>query len=228
VREMARVLRPGGLLIVTVPNVAYWRRRLELLLLGRWNPLGDNRAVLEPWRDPHIRFFNRGSMRRMIASADLPPIVVGGHGSAMLIRLPEVAIAALARVFPSLFGERLHAVARGQVLPRKSSASFASQVSVARTTWRSVAGPELTEQDAIPPKIAPPPTPPAGTEADPRTVVMAWPPRPSPPGTGPWASGRSARRLPDDARAALLGARDGQCCSMPCPSGSTSRPSLGT
>ena len=31
VAEMHRVLEPGGVLIATVPNVAYWRRRLDFL-----------------------------------------------------------------------------------------------------------------------------------------------------------------------------------------------------
>ena len=38
--EMARVLRPGGLLIVTVPNVAYWRRRVDMALSGTMEPSG--------------------------------------------------------------------------------------------------------------------------------------------------------------------------------------------
>lgn len=33
--EIVRVLRPGGKLLATVPNIAYWRRRVDLMFLGR-------------------------------------------------------------------------------------------------------------------------------------------------------------------------------------------------
>jgi SAM-dependent methyltransferase len=47
-REMARVLRPGGVLIVSTPNVLNLRSRLRYLLFGFFNmfgplPLGDDR-----------------------------------------------------------------------------------------------------------------------------------------------------------------------------------------
>src|SRR5262245_409588 len=46
--EMYRVLKVGGTLVTTVPNVAYWRRRLELLFLRYWNAVGDNRSQQAP------------------------------------------------------------------------------------------------------------------------------------------------------------------------------------
>jgi SAM-dependent methyltransferase len=126
VREMARVLRPSGLLTVTVANVAYWRRRVDMVLLGRWNPVGDDPAVSEPWRDPHIRFFHPGSMRRMIATVSLSPIEVGGHSGGLIRDVPWLSrrfrhreasrpYRWLERALPSLFGASLHAVARQDV-----------------------------------------------------------------------------------------------------------------
>ena len=67
--EARRVLRTGGRYVVTVPNVAYWRSRLDLALLGRWHPGGDDRSVAEPWRDPHLRFFTPRSMQAMLECA---------------------------------------------------------------------------------------------------------------------------------------------------------------
>jgi SAM-dependent methyltransferase len=120
--DISRVLRPGGVLIVTVPNVAYWRRRIDLALLGRWNPLGDNLAVVQPWRDPHLRFFNPGSLRRMLTSVGFHPVTVGGHGGSLVRDVPWIGrklwrgkssrlYRTAERAAPSLLAYRLHAVA---------------------------------------------------------------------------------------------------------------------
>jgi methionine biosynthesis protein MetW len=123
VREMFRVLRPGGVLIATTPNVAYWRRRVDLALLGRWNPFGYSLAVEQPWADPHIRFFNRGALERLLAIGGFTGITVGGHEGSLLGDLPwiggrlraaeaSVVYRALEDRQPALFGCFLHAVAR--------------------------------------------------------------------------------------------------------------------
>lgn len=69
VEEFRRVLAPGGTLIASVPNIAYWVRRVELGLFGRFNPYGDSESVERPWRDPHIRFFARGTIKEMLHAA---------------------------------------------------------------------------------------------------------------------------------------------------------------
>lgn len=122
-REARRVMVPRGSLIVTTPNVAYWRRRLDLGLLGRWNPLGYGQAVAEPWADPHIRFFNPGSLRRLLAKTGYQVEQLGGHGGSIAGDLPWLGHALfpygaraswpyrrLEELTPSLFGCFLHAV----------------------------------------------------------------------------------------------------------------------
>lgn len=120
VREFHRVLRPEGILFVTLPNVAYWRRRLELLLLGRFDPLGDELSIEQPWRDPHIRFFNLRTLERMLHECGFRP-EAHGYAGAFLADFPKVGrvldgrSSALYRWaegrLPNLLGRRIYTVA---------------------------------------------------------------------------------------------------------------------
>jgi methionine biosynthesis protein MetW len=122
VRESARVLAPGGVAIYATPNIAYWRRRLELAAFGRWNPFGDERSVEEPWRDPHIRFFTERTLQLMLSAAGFTEIWVGGYHGALLADIPIVRRLARRRSsaayrtaenrLPSLLALHLLAVAR--------------------------------------------------------------------------------------------------------------------
>ncbi len=98
-REITRILKPGGLFVATVPNVAYWRTRLELAI-GRWNPMGDMLSVKAPWRDPHIRFFTIPSMRRFIQASDLSLVHVGGQNGGVFKSLPYLRRFAKLRASP--------------------------------------------------------------------------------------------------------------------------------
>lgn len=119
--EALRVLAPRGVYLVSVPNVAYWRRRLELGLLARWNPFGDDLSAREPWRDPHIRFFTPKTLRRMLQVAGFSVSAVDGVGGYFLPDLPGVRrlvrqksswpYRVLEQSSPTLFGSHLHAVA---------------------------------------------------------------------------------------------------------------------
>lgn len=137
VQEVSRVLRPGGVVLLTTPNIAYWRLRIDMLFRGRWNPLGDTLAVDEPWRDPHIRFFTTSSIRGMLESAGLEVMDVGGIKGRFLMSLPGAqstfgrrfsgdsswVYRKLERRFPSLLSNRLFGVARKPLVAPLGDAS---------------------------------------------------------------------------------------------------------
>lgn len=79
VREIRRVLKPGGRALLSVPNTGFYTTRIELLLTGHFNPRGSpvtQRAY--PWRDPHVRFLSFRSMRAMLVEAGLVVLRTGG------------------------------------------------------------------------------------------------------------------------------------------------------
>jgi 2-polyprenyl-3-methyl-5-hydroxy-6-metoxy-1,4-benzoquinol methylase len=57
VNEMKRVLRPGGALVITTPNMASLGRRLYLLF--GLNPYLEASLTYPPWVSGHVRFFTR-------------------------------------------------------------------------------------------------------------------------------------------------------------------------
>jgi 2-polyprenyl-3-methyl-5-hydroxy-6-metoxy-1,4-benzoquinol methylase len=63
--ELDRGLGPGGIVIISVPNIAHLWIRL-LLLVGRFDYL--DRGILD---HSHLRFFTERSMRAMLADAGL-------------------------------------------------------------------------------------------------------------------------------------------------------------
>ena len=77
--EIARVLRPGGTLLATVPNISHWKQRVDLAIRGRWDPRGDALSHAKPWRDPHIRFFTPRSLASMLAQSGFDHVSVAGR-----------------------------------------------------------------------------------------------------------------------------------------------------
>jgi hypothetical protein len=84
--------------------------------------MGDHLSVEQPWRDPHIRFFNTRSLARLLTTAGFSSVKVGGYMGALLREVPQLRKLSprsgasglyrrLEDAFPSLLGLRLHAVA---------------------------------------------------------------------------------------------------------------------
>jgi SAM-dependent methyltransferase len=94
-REIHNVLRPGGQVLVCVPNGVHWYARLRFAS-GRFDY--DRRGLLDV---DHLRFFTRRSLRRMAARAGYDVL------DEQVSTLPWRGRRALARVAPNLFAYQL-------------------------------------------------------------------------------------------------------------------------
>ncbi len=127
VREIARVLKPAGAAIFSVPNPGSWFQRLEFLATGFWNPGGSPLTSRKaPWRDPHIRFFTPKLLRRILLENGFSEVQITGsdfdlqntpylYRAKVLGGLAGVAsrpLRWLGGALPSLFSNRTFATAR--------------------------------------------------------------------------------------------------------------------
>lgn len=122
-QECLRLLKPDGQIILTVPNAGFWRHRLDLMFLGRFNPNGDNLSLVEPWRDPHVRFFTLGSLRNLLTKTGVTQPYLNAYGGGFLSSAPffhrwanpwksGVLYRLLVAFRPSLFGAHLVGIAK--------------------------------------------------------------------------------------------------------------------
>jgi len=104
--ELRRVLRPGGVLLVTAPNVSYWRRRLDRVLFGR---------------DPREGSLSAEALRRLLLQAGFGLVGVEGLDGSIVRDLPMARRIWKGRasapyrigegLFPSMLGSRVGAFA---------------------------------------------------------------------------------------------------------------------
>jgi len=94
-REINSVLRPGGQVLIRVPNGVHWYVRLRFAS-GRFDY--DRRGLLDA---DHLRFFTRRSLRRLLARTGYD--VLGEQIGPLSSRTERL----LARVAPNLFAHQL-------------------------------------------------------------------------------------------------------------------------
>jgi SAM-dependent methyltransferase len=89
IANIARILRPGGLLLLRVPNVAYVKHRLtlargQLPVTSSWfgppNDLAAWRATWG-WDGGHLHFFTQATLAELLRGAGLTPLDWGDPGA---------------------------------------------------------------------------------------------------------------------------------------------------
>jgi hypothetical protein len=106
-RQIAERARPGGRVIISVPNFGHWYPRTRVLS-GRFDY--DQRGILD---ETHLRFFSRRSFLRTAESAGLVPVADAHTGLPLdALGATDAGIVAdtvgrvdrsLVRVWPTLF-----------------------------------------------------------------------------------------------------------------------------
>lgn len=98
-RQIREVLRPGGQLLLSVPNFGHWypRTRVATGLFGY-----DRRGILD---NTHLRFFTRSTLRRMVRAAGfdiVEEIATGLPLGAVGDGAPRSALSAIRRIDEAL------------------------------------------------------------------------------------------------------------------------------
>jgi glycosyltransferase involved in cell wall biosynthesis len=106
-RDMCRVLRPGGQVLLSVPNFAHWYPRIRVAT-GQFGY--DRRGILD---ETHLRFFTRATLRRLVRASGFDileeqatglPLRAISESDGQRLRITHKIDRALVRARPTLFG----------------------------------------------------------------------------------------------------------------------------
>ncbi len=97
-KEIKRILKPGGKIVLSCPNTAYWRFRWYYLVDGDLQRVDV--AKLKPWEQEHIRFYNIRILKEFFGKLGFTFIKFQGTNSIWHSRY-------LVKYFPGLFGSTI-------------------------------------------------------------------------------------------------------------------------
>lgn len=104
--EIRRVLRPGGQVLLSVPNFGHWYPRVRVVA-GQFGY--DRRGILD---DTHLRFFSRASLRRLVRKTGFDlleerstglPLGVVSDADSRAVKAVRAVDRGLLRMRPTLF-----------------------------------------------------------------------------------------------------------------------------
>ena len=104
--EINRILKPGGWVVTSFPNMGYWLYRIIYLVKGKVPRTEVHKH--KHWEFDHIRFYNQAIFTNFLKEGGLDPVA---FKPIIKPRRPKID-SILSRYYPALFGEDLLAVAR--------------------------------------------------------------------------------------------------------------------
>jgi 2-polyprenyl-3-methyl-5-hydroxy-6-metoxy-1,4-benzoquinol methylase len=91
-RQVRRVLRPGGALVASLPNVRYFFNVWDLVAHGRWDYVDE--GILDR---THLRFYTRSSLRRLLESEGFAVVRMQGINPTGSLKFKLVNLLTLGR-----------------------------------------------------------------------------------------------------------------------------------
>lgn len=96
IRDILRILTPGGLFVGSVPNAFHWRKRLAFV---------GGRSIEDP---THLRLFSVSTLRKLLGGfSSFQVLPVGGIGGGILPIVPVPVSGALIRLWPQMLANDL-------------------------------------------------------------------------------------------------------------------------
>ncbi len=95
IKEISRVLKKGGILFLTTPNVCYMGNILRLLTNRSNFPPLEFSTIIIPEKRPHARLYAAGEIRQLMANENLEEVkhfFIDGHDERFRVRSLSVKI----------------------------------------------------------------------------------------------------------------------------------------